>query len=283
MAPEMSNAREQMQARWERAARGWGKRADRVREHGLPVSMWMIEHANLQPGQRVLELAAGPGDTGFLAAELVEPGGTLVSSDASDAMLELARARAEKFGVTNIEFANLQLEWIDLPAASVDAALCRWGVMLCADPPAAVKEVRRVLRPAGRFSLAVWDVPERNPWTTIPSRTLIELGHTSPPDPDAPSMFTLAAPGRLETLLEEAGFADVEVDGVELDRLYQSVDEWLEETYDLSVMFAEVYDALDDEQRRQVVEKVTASAEPHMQDGGAVLLPGRSLVGVATA
>lgn len=279
----MSGAREQMQARWERAAKGWGKRADRVREHGLPVSMWMIEHANLQPGQRILELAAGPGDTGFLAAELIEPGGTLVSSDASDAMLELARARAGMFGVTNVEFASLQLEWIDLPAASVDAALCRWGVMLCADPPAAVKEVRRVLRPGGRFTLAVWDLPERNPWTTIPSRTLIELGYTSPPEPGAPSMFTLADPGRLEALLEEAGFAEVEVDGVWLDRVYESVDEWLEETYDLSVMFAEVYDGLDDERRRQVVEKVASLAERHRQDDGALLLPGRSLVGAATA
>lgn len=279
----MSNGREQMQARWERAARGWGKRADHVRKHGLPVSMWMIEHANLQPGQRILELAAGPGDTGFLAAELIEPGGTLVSSDASDAMLELARTRADMFGVTNIEFANLQLEWIDLPAASVDAALCRWGVMLCADPPVAVKEVRRVLRPGGRFALAVWDLPERNPWTTIPSRTLIELGYTSPPDPDAPSMFTLAAPGRLEALLEEAGFAEVEVDAVQLDRMYESVDEWLEETYDLSVMFAEVYDGLEDKERRQIVEKVASLAEPYSQDDGALLLPGRSLVGAATA
>jgi len=272
-----------MQARWERAARGWGKRADRIREHGLPVSMWMIDHANLQPGQRVLELASGPGDTGFLAAELIEPGGTLVSSDASDAMLELARTRADMFGVTNVEFANLQLEWIDLPAASVDAALCRWGVMLCADPPAAVKEVRRVLRPGSRFALAVWDLPERNPWTTIPSRTLIELGYTSPPDPDAPSMFTLAAPGRLEALLEEAGFDDVEVDGVQLDRMYETIDEWLGETYDLSVMFAGVYDGLDEQERRQVVEKMASLAEPYSQNDGALLLPGRSLVGAATA
>ena len=279
----MSASREEMQARWERAARGWGKRADRIREHGLPVSMWMIDHANLQPGQRVLELASGPGDTGFLAAELIEPGGTLVSSDASDAMLELARTRADMFGVTNVEFANLQLEWIDLPAASVDAALCRWGVMLCADPPAAVKEVRRVLRPGSRFALAVWDLPERNPWTTIPSRTLIELGYTSPPDPDAPSMFTLAAPGRLEALLEEAGFDDVEVDGVQLDRMYETIDEWLGETYDLSVMFAGVYDGLDEQERRQVVEKMASLAEPYSQNNGALLLPGRSLVGAATA
>ena len=278
----MSDAREEMLARWERAAAGWAKRADRVREHGLPVSIWMIEHANLQPGQRVLELAAGPGDTGFLAAELIEPGGTLMSSDAGDAMLELARGRADRFGVENVEFANLQLEWIDLPAASVDAVLCRWGVMLCADPPAAAKEVRRVLRPGGRFSLAVWDVPERNPWTTIPARTLIELGHTPPPDPNAPGMFSLSAPGRLEGLLAEAGFTEIEVDGVQLDRTYEGVDELLDETHDLSMMFAEVYDALDDAEHREVAAKVASLAAPYAHEHGSLLLPGRSLVAAAS-
>src|SRR5437588_10984532 len=86
--------RAEMLERWERAASGWEKRADRVRELGMPVSTWMIERLELQPGQRVLELAAGPGDTGFLAAELIEPGGVLVCSDAAEAMLNIARARA---------------------------------------------------------------------------------------------------------------------------------------------------------------------------------------------
>lgn len=279
----MNDVREQMLDRWERAAAGWGKRADRVRQYGLPVSMWMIEHADLQPGQRVLELAAGPGDTGFLAAELIEPGGTLVSSDASEAMLELAQRRAGQFGLRNVEFIRLQLEWIDLPAAAVDAALCRWAVMLCPDPPAALKEVRRVLKPGGRFALAVWDVPERNPWATIPAGALIELGLMAPPDPASPGMFALSAPGRLETVLEEAGFGEILVEGVELDRRYESAEELIEETNDLSMMFAEVYDGLDDGGRREVARKIASLAESYGADGGGIVLPGRSLVGAASA
>ena len=84
----------------------------------------------LGPGQRVLELAAGPGDTGFMAARLIEPGGTLICSDAVAGMLDVARERAEEQGIDNVEFKQLQLEWIDLPTASVDVVLCRWGVML---------------------------------------------------------------------------------------------------------------------------------------------------------
>jgi SAM-dependent methyltransferase len=231
----------------------------------------------------VLELAAGPGDTGFLAAELIEPGGTLVCSDASDAMLDVARRRAEIFGVGNVEFANFQLEWIDLPAASVDAVLCRWGVMLAVDPAASFKEIRRVLTPGGRVALAVWDLPERNPWTTIPSRAMIELEHMSPPDPSAPSMFALAEPGRLEAVMDEAGLAEIEVDAIQLDRKYESVDELLQETRDLSVMFADAYEGLDDRQRRELEDRAASLAEQYRQVDGALLLPGRSLVGTAVA
>lgn len=208
--------RAEMLTRWESAAAGWARRADQVREMGMPVSTWMIDHLALQPGERVLELAAGPGDTGFLAAELVEPGGTLICSDATEAMLEIARGRARQMGIENVEFKQLELEWIDLETATVDAILCRWGVMLILDPSAAAHEMRRVLRPGGRVALAVWDEARRNPWATIPGRVLVGLGHTAPADPNAPGMFTLAAPGALAELLEGAGFVDVEVDAVDL-------------------------------------------------------------------
>lgn len=92
--------RAELLERWERAASGWGRRAPHLRGFGMPVSAWMIEHAGLQPGQRVLELAAGPGETGLLAAELIRPGGMLISSDASENMLELARGAPANSGST---------------------------------------------------------------------------------------------------------------------------------------------------------------------------------------
>ena len=85
---------DQVRARWERSGEGWRSRADEILDFGMPVSTAMIDRLGLQPGQTVLELAAGPGDTGFLAAELVVPGGRLISSDAVEQMLEIARERA---------------------------------------------------------------------------------------------------------------------------------------------------------------------------------------------
>src|SRR5690242_3337456 len=136
------------------------------------VSTWLVDHVDPQPGQTILELAAGPGDTGLMAAELVRPGGRLISTDASQEMLDVARRRADELGLDNVEFKVMEGEWIDLQTATVDGVLCRWGYMLMLDPEAALRETRRVLRPGGRVALAAWAAPELNPNMTLAPLTL---------------------------------------------------------------------------------------------------------------
>jgi ubiquinone/menaquinone biosynthesis C-methylase UbiE len=278
---------------WERAAGGWGRRADRVREVGMPVSRALIDALAPQPGERILELAAGPGDTGFLAAELIRQSdgpraggardGMLVCSDGAEAMLEVAKARARAAGIENVEFVRLELEWIDLPTASVDAALCRWGLMLITDREAAAREIRRVVRAGGRAALAVWDLPERNPWATIPNRAMIELGHAERPDPEAPGMFRLASAEELTELLESAGFVEVEVEPVSVDRTYGSVQEYLAETLDLSGLLRASLEGLGEGGRQEAVARIEALAEPFTAPDGSLKLPGSSLVACAQA
>lgn len=277
-----NETRARMRDTWEHAAGPWGRRADRIREWGLPVSEAMVTALDLKPGARVLELACGPGDTGFMAASVISPGGTLISSDGAEAMVEVARSRAAAAGLGNVEHRQLELEWIDLPAADVDAVLCRWGIMLIVDPAAAAREIRRVLRPGGRAALAVWDLAQRNPWATIPNGAMVKLGHAERPDPDAPGMFALAAPGRIEALLEDAGFTDVEVRSVELSRRYGSVREYLEETIEVSPTFSVAWIELDDGQREEVSGLIAAGIEPYTAADGSVALPGSSLVATAT-
>jgi SAM-dependent methyltransferase len=268
---------------WEQAAAGWGKRADRIRDWGMPVSSAMVEALALRPGQRVLELAAGPGDTGFMAAELVRPGGILVSSDGADAMLDVARARAAELGIDNVEFRQLELEWIDLETATVDAVLVRWGIMLIVDPEAAAREVRRILRPGGQAAFAVWDAPENNPWAVIPGRAMVQLGHAEPPEPGAPGMFSLAGDGQLTELLEGAGFQDVVVSPVSLTRHYDALEGYIEETIDMSPLFSATYRELSADEQAAAVAAITAAAQPFVADDGSVTLPGSSLVASAAA
>ena len=262
-------------------APGWGKRADAIRNHGMPLSVWMIEAAELHPGARVLELAAGAGDTGFMAAELISPGGSLICSDGSEAMLAVARERAAAQGVQNVEFKQLMLEWIDLPTASVDAILCRWGLMLSEDPAAAAQECRRVLAPGGHFTIGVWDAPEHNAWSTIPTIALVALGLIPEPERSGPGMFALADSSRLDELLADAGFVERRIEAVTLNRGYPSIDAWIAESAEMSGGFGGAWTGLDDAQRSAVLEEIRPRAEPFTAADGSVLLPGSSLAAVA--
>ena len=280
---DLAEQREQLLDGWDEASKGWGRQADRVQEAARPISDWMIAHAQLQPGERVLELAAGPGDTGFMAARAIGPSGTLICSDAAAGMLEVARERAEEQGITNVEFKQLQLEWVDLPTASIDVILCRWGVMLTVDPAAALRECRRVLRPGGRLSMAVWDVPENNPWAIIIQRTLVQLGHVEPPAPSGPGMFALAAPGLLHSMLEDAGFFEIVVEPVAILRRYSNVLDWIGESRDLMRQFSGVWGDLSDEQRQQLRDAVASAGSEFTAPDGTIAVPGSSLAAVALA
>ncbi len=276
-ADDAERLRAELREGWERAAPGWGRMAEREGDWAMPVSTWMIDHLALQPGHQVLELAAGAGDLGFLAAELVQPGGSLITSDGAEGMLELARGRARQLGVKAVEFRPLELEWIDLPAASVDALLCRWGLMFTLDPGAALREMRRVLRPGGRAAVAVWDLPEANPWAVVPRRAMVDLGHLEDVDPPGPGMFSLADRERVALLFQEAGFVEVTVDAVELSEEYPDVRSYVEQTADISTVFGRCWRPLSEDERAAVVARVAELTEP-FRDGERLALPARTLV-----
>jgi SAM-dependent methyltransferase len=271
-------------ANWEEAASGWARRAEEVRAFGAPVSHWMLDAIEPQPGQRVLELAAGLGETGMLAAELVAPLGGVIVSDQAEAMLEGARARALELGLTNVEFKVFNAEWIDLPLASVDAVLCRWGFMLMADPATALAESRRVLRPGGRLALAVWDSLQANPWALLPAQELIERGLSKAPEPgDPPGPFALGDAARVHELLADAGFVDIQVQELDLERRHASFEELWEVTLDLSRSF---HDAVLERPEREIEDikrGLAARFAPHTDANGGLVIPARTLVAAASA
>src|SRR4051794_1138898 len=197
MSADADEIRARVRERWTAQAPGWVRRRDALSRVAAPVSAWLLDAARLAPGQRVLELGCGPGDVGFLAAERVAPGGGVVMSDASEAMVDAARARGEELGVANVTYAVLDAEWIDASTASFDAVLSRWGLMFPLNSEAAFGECRRVLRPGGRLPLAAWTGPEGNPALSPPRRQLVGQGPVGAPPPDPPRPLPLPAPGPL--------------------------------------------------------------------------------------
>jgi SAM-dependent methyltransferase len=277
----MSDERQESLDRWEAMAAGWkAARAD-FQKIVEPVSHWMVEAIHPQPGHRVLELAAGIGDTGLLAAELVAPGGSVLITDGTEGMVAAATERAEEVGATNVELRTMQAEWIDLPAASVDGVLCRFGYMLLVDPEAALRETRRVLKSGGRVALAVWDELERNPWMGVVREALESSGVA--PAPAGPGPFALGAPGAVQELLETTGFDDIEVEPMDLTVDFPSVDAWWDYVMLTSVTTAEAVRGLPPAEHYKLRDRVDAGYAPYVRDDGSLQVPARALVAAATA
>jgi SAM-dependent methyltransferase len=193
-------------ADWEQLARGWEHGRTLLWESTRPVSEWLVDALAPEPGQTLLELAAGSGETGLLAAGRIEPGGTLISSDRSPNMVEAARRLAAELGATNVEFRVIDSDSLDLPDASVDGVLSRFGYVLKGDPPRALAETRRVLRPGGAFAFAVWAERARNAWMTVPAQALVDHGLSEGPSAEDLRVSERRNPDAIRALLDEAGF-----------------------------------------------------------------------------
>jgi ubiquinone/menaquinone biosynthesis C-methylase UbiE len=196
-------------------AAAWERHREQLFESARPVSEWLVDQVGPRPGQTILELAAGPGETGLLAAERVGRDGRLISTDNSPRMVDAARRGAEARGLANVEFRVMDAQEIDLPDDSVDGVMSRFGVMLMPEPERALGEARRVLRGGGRLAYAVWGSPDRNPWLTVFVGAIAKSGHAPSGDPFGPTgPFSLADREVNRELVEAAGFSDVRVEEI---------------------------------------------------------------------
>ncbi len=275
VAPD-SNHRRVVQEIAAALAAGWERQRARIEEFASPVREWMLRELAPEPGQTVLELAAGLGDTGFQAAAIVGERGRLISSDVAPEMVEAARRRGAQLEVRNVDYQALDAERIELDADSVDAVICRFGYMLMADPAAALAETRRVLRPGGSLALAVWGAPERNPWATVLGAKLVELGHVPPPEPGGIDPFSMASAERTRALLEGAGFATVRTEEVPVRLAVTDVDDYLGYAADTAGPAALVLRGLSEADREALASQLADAFAPFAAAGG-YELPGVAL------
>lgn len=248
---------------WDSAAAGWIRNADLVDRMSVTVRQWIVDHIDAKPGETVLELAAGAGDTGIQIAPSLGDDGRLISSDISPHMMQAAEQRAKDRGVTNAEFRVMDAQRIDLEDESVDAVVHRYGPMLLPDPLASFKEVRRVLRPGGRYACAVWAGPDRNPWILMSGMSLMQHGHQPPGgDPTGPGgMFSLADPDVFRQRVAEAGFEDVQLETVENPFEFTSFDEFWKIPNEIAAPIAAIIAGLNPEQVEAVKDTFKGMAE----------------------
>jgi ubiquinone/menaquinone biosynthesis C-methylase UbiE len=258
---------------WQRMAEGWDRDRRWIWDSSRAVSEWMLEALDPQAGETILELAAGTGETGFAAASALGERGRLISTDFAPKMVEAARSESERLGLTNVDHRQLDAQEMDLEDDSVDGVLCRWGYMLTADPQAALRETRRVLRDGGKLALSVWGAPQDNPWASIPSRLLQEQTGASPPDPTAPGIFAMADPNRTRSLLDGAGFEVRRMENVGMTWRLDDLDAYWSFLTRQVGMLAVTIAALAEGDQRALRGRLQEAVEPYRTNGG-YALPG---------
>lgn len=274
----------QTRERWIRAAAGWEQRADQFERDTMPVSAWMVDAIAPQPGHTILDLAAGIGDTGFLAADRIKPNGTLITSDFAPEMLAAAQRRAQRKGVANVRFRQMDMNVpLDQPAASVDGVLARWAYMLVNDGEAALRETRRILKAGGTVALAAWAGPDENLWSAAPVRTLQKHGALEPDPPGAPGQFAWADRGLIQENLENAGFVEYTIEAIEFHMRYDDFDDWWTAVTATSARVGDADKAMDYATRSDVLAELERIAEPFEQPDGSLVIPARTWVAAATA
>ena len=266
---------------WNKDGAAWQRRTPALERWYGEATRRMLELARVQPGQRILDVAAGAGEPAMSAAERVGPGGYVLATDLSEGILALALQVARERGFQQIETRCMDGEALDLPDASFDAVLCRLGLMYMPHPVTALREWRRVLRPGGRVAVAVFSTPDRNSWGALPASIIRRRAQLPPPVPGQPGPFSLGAPGMLEDLFRQAGFADVEVRAVPVPHGTASSAEYVAVAREAFGGFNAMMAHLPPEERDSVWDEV-AGAMRRFESPVGLEAPGECLVGAAS-
>jgi SAM-dependent methyltransferase len=277
---DLDGLRAHLHGMWAAVAGSWAEHAAYVDARGARVTEKMLELSGLQPDERVLELACGPGSVGLAAAEYVGPRGEVVMSDVVAEMTSIASARAATLGLTNVNTCELDLEQIDQPDSSFDVVLCREGIMLVPDPARAAREIRRVLRPGGRVVVAVWGPREHNPWLGLVFDAVSEQTGAPVPPPGIPGPFSLDDPEKLAGLLADAELVDVTVSELPTPLRADSFEEWWTRTCDLAGPLARMLASLPENAGQALQARVREAISGYETSTG-LEFPGSTLIGVA--
>jgi len=262
---------------WAGVAASWGANADDIDHRAAPLTARMLDAADVRAGDRVLELASGPGGAGLAAAERVGANGEVVISDVVAGMVDIARQRATARGFSNVRAEVLDLENIAQPDETYDVVLCREGMNFALDPARAAREMHRILRPAGRVAVAVWASRQDNPWLGVLLDTITQVTGIVVPPPGAPGPFALSDAGGLRQLFADAGFTGLALDHIAAPLRSPSFDAWWTRNLTVAGPVVAILSGLDDATRSRLRDTVRAAVARY-ESNGALELPGLAIV-----
>ena len=268
---------------WNEASKGWREWSDFIDRFTRPVSERLVALAGVEPGKRVLDVAAGYGEPSLTAARVVGPQGEVVATDISSGMLAYGRERADAAGLQNVQFVESDAASLEFPPGSFDAALSRWGLIFEPNGEGAAARVRGFLKPGARMAISSWGPPERVPFLAVPMGTVMKLLEVPPPPPGTPGPLSRPTPAAIGGLLEGGGFSDVEVDELEVTFQYESPEEMTRSVQAIAPPITNLVKPHPPEVQQQVWQAVTDAARAHAAEDGSVRMTNLVLVAAGRA
>lgn len=260
----------------------WAAEQETTDERIRPFGLAAMTAAAPQPGERVLDVGCGCGDTSLALAQAVGPMGAVVGVDVSSPMLAVARRRAGN--AANLSFIRADASHTDLPGP-FDLLYSRFGVMFFDDPPAAFLRMRQAMKPTGRLAFACWQSAGANPWAAVPAVAARQAAglDAAAADPFAPGPFAFGEASRVSSILEKAGFVGVQTKGFEapmyLGSSPRSAAEGATRIGPASRVLREAGEAV----LPVVTDAIEKALRPYMATDGTVAFPGRVWIVTAQA
>ena len=270
-------AREQRRTEWTARVESYAREAVGLNR---PFAEALVSLVAPQEGARVLDVATGPGVAAVEAAKRVGPAGSVTATDLVPAWAPYVARMASEAGVDNVSFAAMPAEALAFPDATFDAVFCQFGLMFMPNPLAALREMRRVLRPGGKLGVVVWSVPERVGLFLVPR--LIGAALPPPEGEAAPTPTGMGEPGLLEALVADAGFDDIA--GERQTRIHEIADvdaEWRRWAEDPSRPSTKGLAALPERERARLRDQAIAGLQA-FRDGEAIRVPSEAILVTAT-
>ncbi len=202
---------------WDGAAEAWYRWSPLLSRWLGPATEAMLDRCQLEPGCRILDVAAGAGEQSLAAARRVGPSGEVLATDISANILTFAAQSAKRAGLDDvIRTQVVDGEALDtLEAPPFDAVISRVGLIYFPDQIKALDGMKQQLKPGGRIAAMVYSTAEKNAFFSIPVSIIRQRAHLPPPLPGQPGPFSLGGEGALEALFEHAGLTHIEVERID--------------------------------------------------------------------